>query len=60
MQAIQKTVHELPRLPGHSGAGCVCTSVQKQLTRMTVSVGVRCLAIANEQFKSYESDLGMT
>jgi len=60
MQAIQNTVNHLPKQPGWNGTGGVRPSVHKRLTRMTVNVGVRCLSIANEQIKSYASDLGMT
>ena len=60
MQDIINTDFDLPRYPGHSGAGGIAASVHLQRTRMTVNIGVRCLDIVNEQFKSYESDLGMT
>jgi hypothetical protein len=60
MQAIQNTVNHLPRQPGQNGTVGMRLSVTKRLTRMTVSIGVHCLSIANEQFESYESDLGMT
>jgi len=59
MQVIQHTVKRSPSQPGHIWAGGVYPSVQQRLGRMTVCKG-RCISIANEQFKSYASDLGMT
>lgn len=60
MQSIDHTVNHVNTQPGYSGTGSICLSVHKRLTGMTVNVGVHCLSIANEQFESYASDLGMT
>jgi len=46
--------------PGRYGAGGVYPSAQKRLARTVVNYVVGCLFIANEQFKSYASDIDMT
>ena len=60
MQVLQHTIKRSPSQPGHIWTEGVCPSVQQRLARMTVSKDMRCLSIANEQFNSYASDLGMT
>lgn len=60
MQFIEVTINHLTRRPGQHGTGGVCLPVSTRLTSMTVFMVVNDLDIANAQFKSYESDLGMT
>ena len=60
MRTIQPTIYNLSRQPGCFGTGGVWPSAHQPLAAMTVRRSVRFLAIANEQTKSYTSDLGMT
>ena len=60
MQTIRLTVNNLSRQPGCFGTGGVCPSAHQPLAAMTVRRSVRFISIANEQTKSYTSDLGMT
>lgn len=60
MQVLQHTVKRSPSQPGYIWTGGDCPSVQQRLSRVAVGHDMRCASITNEQFKSYESDLGMT
>ena len=60
MQVLQHTIIRSPIQPGHIWTEGACVSVQQRLTSTVVSLDMRSLVIANDHFKSYESDLGMT
>ena len=60
MPAIQNTIKRSPRQPGYIWINGVYLSVPQRQTCVTVSYGLVGLSIANEQFKSYASDLVMT
>ena len=60
MQVLQRTINRSPIQPGYIWTEGVCVSVQQRLISTVVSLTMRSLVIANNPFKSYESDLGMT
>jgi len=60
MHSFNDTVHPLHKRPGRYGTDGVRLFVSARPISSTDQIDVHCIAISNDQFDAYESDLSMT